>query len=78
MRRIVALLIAGMILVNAAAPVVAINDGTSNTRSQGSRGRDTAGRHAASIRAETREGSNVCIVPTGTAQHLLPAAEAVA
>jgi hypothetical protein len=78
MRRIVALLIAGMLLVTAAAPVVAINDGTSNTRSQGARGRDTAGHHGALIRAETREGSTVCIVPSRTAQHLLPAEEAVA
>ena len=78
MRRIVVLLIAGMLLVTAAPPVVAINDGTSNTRSQGARGRDTAGHHGAPIRAETREGSTVCIVPSGTAQHLLPAEEAVA
>jgi hypothetical protein len=78
MRRIVALLIAGMLLVAAAAPAVAINDGTSNTRSQGARGRDTAGHHGASTRAESREGSNVCIVPSGTVQHLLPAEEAVA
>ena len=77
MRRIVALLIAGMLLVTAAAPVVAINDGTSNTRSQGARGHDMAGHHGAPIRAETREGSNVCIVPSRTAQHLLPAEEAV-
>jgi hypothetical protein len=54
-----------MLLVTAAAPVVAINDGTSNTRSQGTRGRDMAGHHGAPIRAETREGSNVCIVPSG-------------
>ena len=65
MRRIVALLIAGMLLVTAAAPVGAINDGTSNTRSQGTRGRDTAGHHGVPIPAETREGSNVCIVPSG-------------
>ena len=65
MRRIVALLIAGMLLVTAAAPVVAINDGTSNTRSQGARGRETAGHHGVSIRAETREAGNVCIVLSG-------------
>jgi hypothetical protein len=67
MRRIVALLIAGMLRVTAASPVVAINDGTSNTRSQGARGRDAAGYHGALIRAETRAGSKVCTVPSGTA-----------
>jgi hypothetical protein len=65
MRRIVALLLAGTLLVTAAPPVVAINDGTSNTRSQGARGRDRADHHAAPISAEAREGSNVCIVPSG-------------
>jgi hypothetical protein len=65
MRRIVALLIAGILLVTAAASVVAINDGTSNTRSQGTRGRDTAGHYGVPKGAETREGSNVCIVPSG-------------
>ena len=66
MNRIVALLIAGSLLVAAAVPVAAINDGTSNTRSGAAgRGCATAGKHGAPVSAAQREGGAVCIVPSG-------------
>jgi hypothetical protein len=63
MNGIVALIIAGSLLLTAVGPVAAINDGTSNTRSgAATHGRPTAGQHGAPVHAETREGSNVRIV----------------
>ena len=66
MNGIVALIIAGSLLLTAAAPVAAINDGTSNTRSgDAARGCATTGHHGVLVRAETREAGKVCIVPGG-------------
>lgn len=65
MNDIVALIIACSLLLSAAAPVAAINDGTSNTRSSAAaRGCDPAGHHGSPDRAETRRSSKVCIVPS--------------
>jgi hypothetical protein len=66
MSRIVALLLAGLLLVTAAAPAAAINDGTSNTRSwAGARGCDTAGHHGAPVHTAKKDGRDVCVVPSG-------------
>jgi hypothetical protein len=66
MNRIVALIIAGSLLFTAVAPVAAINDGTSNTRSRAAaRGCDTAGHHGAPVHAEKRDGRDICVVPSG-------------
>jgi hypothetical protein len=66
MNRIVALLIAGSLLLTAAAPVAAVRDGTSNTRSSAvAGGCDTAGHHGARFHADKRDGRHVCVVPDG-------------
>jgi hypothetical protein len=65
MNRIVTLLIAWSLLITAAAPVAAIKDGTSNTRSSAvAGGCDTAGHHGTRIHAEKRDGRDVCVVPS--------------
>jgi hypothetical protein len=66
MNRIVTLLIAGSLLLTAAAPVAAVKDGTSNTRSWAvAGGCDTAGHHGARVHADKRDGRHVCVVPDG-------------
>jgi hypothetical protein len=66
MNRIVTLLIAWSLLLTAAAPVAAVRDGTSNTRSSAvTGGCDTAGHHEPRVHAAKRDGRHVCVVPDG-------------
>ena len=66
MNRIVALLVAGLLLVAAAAPAAAVQDGTSNTRSwAAARGCATAGARGAPVGTVEKDGRAACVVPSG-------------